>query len=64
MWRNFNKEQKEGLARLIDTLAATTIISCFAAFTGYAPLSTLHVIILTLVGPILVYAALYLRRNK
>jgi len=32
----FNKKQKEGFARVLDTLAASAIIGLFIAIFGYA----------------------------
>jgi hypothetical protein len=60
----FNKEQVEGTAKLLDTLAAASLITGFAGIFGYSDLTLLHSIVMTLTFVSLALAAFYIRRTK
>ena len=60
----FNKEQKEGIGRLCDTLAATAIVGATVAMTGHSSLSQIEIGGLITSTAILVCFGLLLRRKK
>jgi len=57
------KEQKEGVARVFDTIAATAIIAASASIAGYASIDTKDVILLCLIAPFLLSLSWRLRRS-
>jgi len=46
-----SKEQKEGVARVFDTLCATAIIAASASIAGYGNISNNDVVLLCLISP-------------
>lgn len=59
----FNKEQREGLARVCDTLAVTSIVGAVVGATGHSPLLTMEVVVLIAISPVLLVIG-YLFRNQ
>ncbi len=59
----FSKEQKEGLARFIDTIAASAFIGAVVGSTGHSPLSHLEIGVLFVVCPILLVMSFFLRKQ-
>ena len=57
----FAKEQKEGIARVLDTLAVSALIGAVVGSTGHSPLSTLEIGVLFAMCPILLVFAFFLR---
>jgi len=57
-----SKEQKEGVARVLDTLAATSIIGAIASIAGYGNISGRDVLLLCLAIPCLFAFSWRLRR--
>lgn len=57
-----SKEQKEGLARFVDTLAVSAIIGAVVGATGHSPLTAIEVIGLVVASPILLGFGFLLRR--
>ena len=49
----YSKEQKEGLARFMDTIAASAFIGGVVGLTGHSPLSAWEVATLFAICPIL-----------
>jgi len=60
----FNKEQREGLARMFDTLTASAIIGLVVGLTNRAPLSQQEALALCLICLLLVTLSLRLRRQS
>jgi len=58
----FAKEQKEGIARVLDTLAVSALIGAVVGSTGHSPLSTIEIATLFVICPILLTFAFFLRR--
>jgi len=56
------KEQKEGIARVFDTLSATSIIAAVASLAGYGSIIARDVVLLCLAIPCLVTLSWHLRR--
>jgi len=56
------KEQKEGLARVFDTLAATTIMAIVAGLAGYGAIAGRDVGLLCALCPVILVSAWRLRR--
>jgi len=57
-----SKEQKEGVARVLDTLCATSIIAAAASIAGYGSISTKDVMLLCLLFPFLLALSWRARR--
>ena len=64
MSMKFSKEQYEGFARFLDTIAASALIGAVVALTGHSVLSFWELTTLFAICPILLGAAAYLRRPK
>ncbi len=60
----FNKEQNEGFARFLDTIAASALIGAVVGMTGHSVLSFWEMATLFAICPILLIASVYLRRPK
>jgi hypothetical protein len=60
----FSKEQSEGLARFLDTLAASAVIGAVVGATGHSNLSLGEIIGLLTLCPTLLSMSIYLRRPK
>lgn len=58
----FSKEQKEGFARVLDTLAVSALIGAVVGSTGHSPLSTTEIIVLFAMCPILLGMSFLLRK--
>jgi len=56
------KEQKEGVARVFDTITATSIIAVTASFAGYGNIQTKDIILISLTIPLLFILSWLLRR--
>jgi ABC-type uncharacterized transport system ATPase subunit len=61
---NFNKEQREGLARICDTLAVTAIVGAVVGATGHSPLQTIEIGVLIVISPVLIIVGYLFRRQK
>lgn len=61
---NFNKEQREGLARICDTLAVTAIVGAIVGATGHSPLQALEIGVLIVISPVLIVVGYLFRRQK
>jgi hypothetical protein len=61
---NFNKEQREGLARVCDTLAVTAIIGAVVGATGHSPLQAVEIGVLIAISPVLLAVGYFFRRQK
>jgi len=57
-----SKEQKEGIARVFDTICATSIIAAAASIAGYGSINTRDVVLLCLIFPFLIALSWRLRR--
>lgn len=57
----FTKEQKEGLARFFDTLAASAFIGAVVGATGHSALTSIEIVLLFTACPILLAFAFHLR---
>lgn len=62
MTSKYSKEQKEGLARFLDALAAAAFIGGVVGATGHSPLTILEVIALFTTCPILLVISWRLRK--
>lgn len=62
MASRYSKEQKEGLARFLDTIAASAFVGGVVGLTGHSPLSTWEVITLFAICPILLALSWKLRK--
>lgn len=60
----FSKEQSEGLARFIDTIAASAFIGAIVGASGHSAIERLEVFELLVICPILLLASFFLRRPK
>lgn len=60
----FSKEQKEGLARFFDTIAASAFIGAVVGHSGHNQLTTMEITSLYISCPILLAVSLFLRRQK
>jgi len=56
-----SKEQKEGVARVFDTLSATAIIAASASVAGYGSIAV-NVVLLCLIAPFLLTLSWRIRR--
>jgi len=59
-----SKEQKEGVARVLDTLAASSIIGFTVSMAGYTVLTWTHEIILCLLTAVFLVFSWNLRRTS
>jgi len=57
-----SKEQKEGLARVFDTLAASALIASVVGLAGYGAISGRDIALLCALCPIILASAWRLRR--
>jgi hypothetical protein len=57
----FSKEQKEGLARILDTLAISSLIGAIVGTAGYSQIAVRDIVLMFLICPILITFALLLR---
>ncbi|MET3516476.1 hypothetical protein ABIC63_004275 [Pseudacidovorax sp. 1753] len=62
MASKYSKEQKEGLARFLDTIAASAFIGGVVGLTGHSPLSPLEIGMLFVVCPIILVLSWTLRK--
>jgi hypothetical protein len=62
MASKYTKEQKEGLARFLDSLSAAAFIGGVVGATGHSPLSVLEIGALFVTCPILLAISWQLRR--
>ena len=58
----FSKEQKEGIARFLDTIAASAFIGAVVGTTGHSVLTVFEIIVLLLVCLTLLGLSLLLRK--
>lgn len=58
----FAKEQKEGIARFLDTIAPSAFIGAVVGTTGHSVLTVLEIIVLLLVCLTLLGLSLFLRK--
>lgn len=58
----FNKEQKEGIARVQDTLAVSAIIAVVLGATGHSQLTNIEIGLLVLVSLVLIVTSLFIRK--
>jgi len=56
-----NKEQREGLARLFDTLTASAVIGLVVGLSGHTDLTLLEIMCLCLGSAVLLTFSLFLR---
>lgn len=61
---NFNKEQREGLARICDTLAVTAIVGAIVGATGHSPLQSIEIGVLIAISPVLIFVGYLFRKQK
>ena len=59
----YAKEQKEGVARFLDTIAASAVIGAVVGTTGHSVLSAFEITVLFLACPTLLGLSFYLRRQ-
>jgi len=59
-----SKEQKEGVARVFDTLAASSVIGAVLGITGHGVMSLLEIGCLLMLTPILLTSGWFLRGSK
>jgi len=59
-----NKEQREGLARLFDTLSASALIGLVVGWSGHTDLTQREIVALCGTSVILLIFSLLLRRQK
>lgn len=62
MASKYSKEQKEGLARFLDTIAASAFIGGVVGLTGHSPLSIGEIVTLFAICPILLTLSWKLRK--
>jgi hypothetical protein len=62
MTSQYTKEQREGLARLLDTIAASAFVGGVVGLAGHSLISPMEVVVLFVVYPILLTFAWKLRR--
>jgi hypothetical protein len=60
----FNKEQREGFARVCDTLAVSSIVGVVVGATGHSPLLPIEIAVLIAVTPALLLTGYLFRRQK
>jgi hypothetical protein len=60
----FSKDQSEGLARFIDTIAASALIGAVVGASGHSTIGPSEVAVLLVICPILLIASFFLRRSK
>lgn len=60
---SFNKEQKEGLAKFLDSLSAAAVIGGIIGSTGHNTISTAETLMLFLVAAVMLCLSLYLRKS-
>lgn len=60
---SFNKDQKEGLAKFLDSLSAASVIGGIISSTGHSTLSIAETLILLLVAAVMLCLSLYLRKS-
>ena len=58
----YSKEQKEGLARFFDAIAAASFIGAVVGATGHSPMSAWEIVALFFTCPILLFTSWPLRR--
>lgn len=58
----FSKEQKEDLARFLDTIAASAFVGAVVGSTGHSPLSRMEIGTLFAVCPITIIMSFFLRK--
>jgi hypothetical protein len=58
----FNKEQREGLARFCDTLAASATVGSIVGATGHSALQNIEICGLIIVTPLLLAIGYKIRR--
>lgn len=61
---NSTKEQREGFARFLDTIAASAFLGAILGLTGRSPMTWYEVSILFAVCPILLVFSFILRGKK
>jgi len=57
-----SKEQREGIARVFDTISATAIIAASASIAGYGSIVAKDVVLLCLIAPFLLALSWRIRR--
>jgi len=58
-----NKEQREGLARLFDTLTASAVVGLVVGLSGRTVLTLWEIVALCIISPILLTLSLFLRKK-
>jgi hypothetical protein len=64
MNNKFNKEQREGLARFSDTIAASVFIGAIVGLAGYNSIKFFEIAVMFVACPILLVFSYVLRRQK
>jgi len=59
-----SKEQLEGVARVFDALAVSSIVAASVGATGHGVMTSVEIISLVVLSPILMVTAWILRRPK
>jgi len=59
----FNKDQKEGLAKFLDSLSAASIIGVVVGSTSHSTITTLEIFALAFVAVVMLGLSLYLRKH-
>jgi hypothetical protein len=59
----FNKEQREGVARFLDTIAASALIAAVVGATRHSALSGAEITLLFTACPILLVMSLFWRKQ-
>lgn len=60
----FNKEQREGIARSIDTLATTSVVGAAVGITGHSALTMFEICSLSILAIVLYGVAIFIRRTS
>lgn len=60
----FTKERREGLARLLDTLAASAVIGALLGISGRSSMSGIEIAALIFVCILLIFCSLLLRGSN
>lgn len=60
---SFNKDQKEGLAKFLDSLSAASIIGAVVGSTSHSTITTAEIITLAIVACAMLGLSLYLRKH-
>jgi hypothetical protein len=60
----FNKEQREGMARSLDTLGTTSIVGAAVGITGHSALTVFEICSLSVLAFVLYGWALFIRRSS